>query len=131
MVDKFSGLMNVLKTVYAIIRFFKNTNNICSYEEVFYILVIIKIKKMKRIKQLFIKTVLLMFLVFFTTGNLLSNEGDSGVPFTCESSINEVGPLIIVTVCNRRPTLFGTALGLSCESSSTEECTFTNHAIPM
>jgi hypothetical protein len=44
----------------------------------------------------------------------------------CEDTVTTRGNIIIVTVCNRKTSFTGTLIGISCGSTATVSCQFTN-----
>lgn len=45
----------------------------------------------------------------------------------CENTVVTSGPIITVTICNRKTTLAGRALNLCCDKEATTSCQFTNN----
>jgi hypothetical protein len=44
----------------------------------------------------------------------------------CEPSIQENGPIITVTVCNRKTSFLGALTGVDCGARDTSSCSFSN-----
>ena len=68
----------------------------------------------------------LLAILMLTTVSLAMNAKGKGGPGSCESKIETVGPVVIVTMCGRTTSFLGQVMRVSCDSNSLSECQFSN-----
>ena len=77
-------------------------------------------------KSIFSKVLVLCLGLFMAFSISLQAQEGGGGDEGCEGSTVIDGPLIVVTVCERKTSLADLLLGVSCGTEDTDSCSFNN-----